>query len=169
MKKLCSAMLLVAACATSAFADTSLYLYPRAELKTGGIAFSDIAIIESDPETAAKIRGTAVSDELFADGYLDESEIRQALAGLVDGRLNIYGTGVRVAAAGKGAATEKATVAVKKGAPVRFHVIHSCVRVEMGGTALRDGSVGEVIPVKLKGNAVTNGTIINEHVVEMQL
>jgi hypothetical protein len=161
-------MLLVAACVAGAFADTSLYLYPRAEIKAGGIAFSDIAIIESDRETAEKIRSTAVSDVLLTDGYLDESEIRQALAGLVDGRLSIYGTGVRVAA-GKGAAADKAPVAVKKGAAVRFHVIRSCVRVEMTGTALRDGSVGDVIPVKLKGNAVSNGTVINEHVIEMQL
>jgi hypothetical protein len=169
MIKLCSAMLLAAACATAAYADASLYLYPRAELKAGGIAFSDVAIIQSDPATAEKIRGAVVGDALIADGYLDESEIRQALAGLVEGRLSIYGTGVRVAGAPKGAAAEAAPAAVKKGAPVRFHVIHSGISVEMAGTALRDGSVGDVIPVKLKGNAVSNGTIINEHVVELQL
>ena len=169
MKKLCSAMLLAAACATAAFADASLYLYPRAELKAGGISYSDVAIIQSDPATAEKIRGTKVNDALLADGYLDESEIRQALAGVVEGRLNIYGTGVRIDGTAKGAAAETATPAVKKGTPVRFHLVHAGVSVEMNGTALHDGSAGDVIPVKLKGNTVSNGTIINEHTVELQL
>ena len=169
MKKLCSAMLLAAACATAAFADTSLYLYPRAELKAGGIAYSDVAIIQSDPATAEKIRNTRVNDALLADGYLDESEIRHALASLVEGRLSIYGTGVRVDGTVKGAAAEAAAPAVKKGTPVRFHLVHAGVSVELTGTALRDGSAGDVIPVKLRGNAVSNGTIINEHTVELQL
>jgi hypothetical protein len=162
-------MLLVLVCATCAFADASLYLYPRADIKAGGIAYSDIAIIDADSETAVRIGATPVDAGLLADGFLDESEIRRALEGLIDGRLRIYGTGVRVAAAGKNAAAERSTAAVRTGARVRFLVVRSGVRVEMTGTALREGSVGDVIPVKLKGTAVSSGTIINDSIVELKL
>lgn len=169
MKKVVSAILLVAACAVGAYADASLYLYPRAEMKAGGLAFSDIAIIESDMDTAARIGSAVISDALVSDGYLEESEIRQALAGMTNGRLSIYGSAVRVAVTAKPAPSADAAVAVKKGAQVRFHVIRSCVRVEMSGIALQDGAVGEVIPVKLKGSAVSRGTVVNERTVELEL
>jgi hypothetical protein len=169
MKTLLFTLLLTAACAVSAYADASLYLYPRAHLKAGGLSFSDVAIIEADQETSARIGGAPVDGGLIADGYLDESEIRQALAGLVAGRLSIYGTGVRVADGAKPAALGNAAVAVKKGAQVRFHVKNSRIRVEMTGTALQDGAVGDVIPVKLKGSAVSRGTVLNERNIELEL
>ncbi len=169
MKTLPGTLLLVAACAVSAYADASLYLYPRAELKAGGLSFSDVAIIESDIETSVRIRGAVIDGGLIADGYLDESEIRGALAGIVAGRLSIYGTGVRVADGAKVKVQEKADAVVKKGAQVRFHVKHSSVRVEMTGTALQNGAVGEVIPVRLKGSTVSRGTVVNERTIELEL
>lgn len=169
MKTLLSTLLLVAACAVHAYADASLYLYPRAELKAGGLSFSDVAIIESDLETSARIGSAIIDGGLVADGYLDESEIRGALAGMIAGRLSIYGTSVRVADGARARTPEKPAFAVRKGAQVRFHVKHSRVSVEMTGTALQDGAVGDVIPVKLKGSAVSRGTVINERDIELEL
>lgn len=169
MKTMMLTLLLTAVCAAGAYADANLYLYPRVEMKAGGLSFSDVAIIEADMETSARIGSAPVDAGLLADGFLDEAEIRGVLAGMVAGRLSIYGTGVRVAAAPKARAPERAGAAVKKGMQVRFLVKHSGVRVGMTGTALQDGAVGEVIPVRLKGSAVSRGTVVNERSIELEL
>jgi hypothetical protein len=150
------------------FADAGLYLYPKVERGDGAITIADIAKIEADPETSAQIGGIAIEDKYFSDGYLDRKEIMDLLKGRVAGRISIYGGGVRITAT-EPAVPEESRIAVVKGNTVRFQVVNSGIRVELTGTAMRDGAVGDVIPVKLKGSAVARGTVVNERVVELAL
>ena len=151
------------------FAELNLYLYPRAESKNGVIVMSDIAKIETDQETAGQIGSIAIDDTFFSDGYLDRKEIMDILKGIVSGRINIYGSGVRVVKADGNAVLHDSRIVVQKGKMVRFQVIHSGIRVELMGTAMHDGAVGDEIPVKLKGSTVSCGRILNERVVELAL
>ena len=115
------------------------------------------------------MRSLAVDDALYADGYIDRRELVELVRPHVDGRVNVYGSGVRVSMAENGAVKEEPRIVVRKGSPVRFQVVNSIIRVEQSGTALQDGAVGDEIQVKLKGSAVSRGRIVNERVVELTL
>ena len=169
MKTLYSAVIVVVFFTGAAFADVSIYLYPRVGQKPGGLVLSDIAEIDADTDTVAAISEIGIDARLALDGYLDRREIIHVLADRVRGRVNVYGSGVRVADPGGESATGSSRIMVKKGETVRFQVVNACVKVEIIGTAMKDGAAGDVIPVKLRGSTVTSGKILNEKIVELEL
>jgi hypothetical protein len=168
MKTLCAAIFMILT-AAACFADVSLYLFPSATRENGGAVMADMATIEADPETAERIGKTEIADTYLADGYLDRKEIMEILRGSGAGRISIYGNGVRVRMPETAGAPGERRIVVRKGSSVRFQVVNACVRVEMTGTALADGAVGEVIQVKLRGPAVSRGRVLNEKTVELVL
>ena len=167
--KLTAALIMVLAAAGACFADVNIYLYSRADAKPGGLVLSDVALIDGDADAAELVRGIPVDDSLRSDGYLDRKEIIELVKSKVAGRITVYGGGVRVARTEGGGPSSTAAVAVKKGSAVRFQVVNSSVRVEVAGTALKDGNPGDAIPVKLAGRKTVTGTIINEKTVELEL
>ncbi len=171
MKTFLNVIVLIFLCAPASFAEVNLYLYPRVEYSSGSIAMSDIANVETDTQSAGRIEGIRIDESFFADGYLDRKEIMEILKDSFEGTINIYGSGVRVVKAEGNAAVGEgdSRIVVKKGALVRFQVVNSGIRVELTGTAMRDGAVGDEIPVKLRGSAVSRGRIVNERVVRLAL
>jgi hypothetical protein len=165
MKIFGSVISLIFLCAPACFAEMNLYLYPRAECNKGAIVMSDIGKIETDIQSAERIKRIGIDSSFFTDGYLDRKEIMDILKDSVAGPIHIYGSGVRVVEA----AVSDSRVVVQKGAMVRFQVVNAGIRVELTGTAMGDGTVGDEIPVKLKGSTVTRGRIVNERVVELAL
>jgi hypothetical protein len=151
------------------FAELNLYLYPRVEYKKGAITVSDIANIETDIQSAGLIESIGIDESFFSDGYLDRKEIMDILKDSFAGPINIYGSGVRVVKAEEDAAVRDSRIVVQKGSIVRFQVVNSGIRVELKGTAMGDGAVGDEIPVKLKGSTVSRGRIVNERVVRLAL
>jgi hypothetical protein len=169
MKAFLGVIVTIFFCTPACFAELNLYLYPRVEYKAGSVSMSDIANIETDTGPAGRIEGIRIDESFFSDGYLDRKEITDILKGCFDGPFNIYGSGVRVVKAMGDAAVRDSRAVVRKGAVVRFQVVNSVIRVELTGTAMGDGAVGDEIPVKLKGSAVSRGRIINERVVRLAL
>ncbi|MBN2158258.1 MAG: flagella basal body P-ring formation protein FlgA [Spirochaetes bacterium] len=167
----CGAVIVLIALSAPCFAGGDIFLYPRVNRTSENIVFSDIAKIEADPGTTIRISGIVVDEGRVSDGYLDKNEVLDILRESGVGDVAIYGSGVRVfrETAGADAAMAAAPVVVKKGKAVRFQVVGRCMRVEVPGTAMHDGAVGDVIPVKLKGTVVSRGTIINDRVVELSL
>jgi hypothetical protein len=162
------ALILVLASAGTCFAEINIYLYSRVSANRD-LVLSDAALVEGDEETAGIVRSIPVDDSLLSDGYLDRKEIMELVKSRAGGRINVYGTGVRVIRQeGEGPSTSTA-VLVKKGAPVRFQVVNSNVRIEMAGIALRDGNQGDLIPVKLAGRKSAAGKIVDEKTVELNL
>ncbi|OHD71057.1 MAG: hypothetical protein A2W19_08585 [Spirochaetes bacterium RBG_16_49_21] len=150
----------------SCFADITLYLYPRVNHATE-IQLSDVASIEGDPESVARIRDLRIEGRFFADGYLDRKELMDMLAEKKAGKIHIVGSGVRITEGDSDIPRRQATV--KKGDTVRFQVASSFIVIELRGTAMKDGAVGDVIPVKLKGAKTANGKVLNERTVELEL
>jgi hypothetical protein len=167
MKAFCFILVLLLTSA-AAYAEVNVYLYPRVDRGKNSLILSDLGTIEGDDE-AAKVGSIGVDDALYADGYVDCRELNALIKAHVTGRVNIYGSGVRVNSAGPEAFREEPRIVVRKGSLVRFQVVSSRVRVEQTGTAMQDGAVGEEIPVRLKGTAVSRGRILNERVVELAL
>ncbi len=167
MRIFCATLALLLA-GTAAFAEVNLYLYPRVDRGRNALVLSDLGRIDGDAETA-QIGSIEIADGLFADGYIDRKELLDLVKGHVEGRVNIYGSGVRVSVVEAAAVPEEPRIVVRRGKAVRFQVVNSHVRVEQAGTALQDGAVGDEIPVKLKGQAVSRGRILNERVVELEL
>lgn len=166
--RLLGSILIFIVCSSFCFAEVNVYLYPRVTAKTGGIVLSDIAKINADADTAARISAIVVDDRFFTDGYIDRKELEYILKDAVSETVNIYGSGVRISAPILDISSEERPV-VRKGSPVRFQVTGGNIRVELAGTAMKDGAVGEVIPVKLRGTKISNGKIVNERVVELAL
>lgn len=154
--------------ASASYGDVTIYLVPRVDRGTAPLTVSDLGTVDGDADTAA-VRSLAVDDALFADGYIDRKELVGLVRPHVNGRLNVYGSGVKVGMAENGAVQEEPRIVVRKGSPVRFQVVNSVIRVEQAGTALEDGAAGDEIRVKLKGSAVSRGRVVNERVVELVL
>lgn len=161
-----AAIVFMTAVAAQARAEASLFLFPTVAMKEQGIAISDVAMIEADKTTAERIRGIIIPANMCADGFLDRKEIASLCLtnGIRDVR--IYGTGVRVGIASE---TEPARSAVKKGKHVRFRVLNGRIAVELTGTSLEDGAVGDWIQVKVRGSNVSRGRVVDEHTVEHAL
>lgn len=163
----CTLLLLLAA--TASYAEASLYLYPKVERGERQLVLSDLGALDGDAATLSRIGAVAVDDALVADGVIDRKEILDLVKSALNERITIYGNGVRVRTGEAAAVREEPRVVVHKGARVRFQVVNANVRAEQSGTAMEEGAVGDVIPVKLKGSAVSRGRIVNERVVELAL
>jgi len=161
-----AAIVFVTAVAAQARAEASLFLFPTVTMKEQGITISNIAIIDADETTAERIRGIIVPADMCADGYLDRKEIVALCLANEAGDVRIYGTGVRVAAASE---AQRVRAAVKKGKQVRFRVLNGRVAVELTGTSLEDGAVGDWIQVKVRGSNVSRGRVVDERTVEHAL
>ncbi|MBP7738153.1 MAG: flagella basal body P-ring formation protein FlgA [Spirochaetes bacterium] len=169
MRVFLSVLILLLA-STASWAEVSMYLFPQVERGRNPLVLSDLGTIEGDTATAG-IGSIVIEDSVFADGYIDRKEIIDLIRAHADGRVNIYGSGVRVHVSevpDTGTGDERRIV-VRKGSAVRFQVVNSIVRVGQMGTALQDGAIGDEIPVKLKGSAVSRGRVVSERVVELVL
>ena len=167
MKRFITILFLLIALAPCGWADISIYLYPRINY-TSGVMLSHLGIIEGDAETVERIKNLSIDENFFSNGYLDKKDIMNLLKDIVDARINIYGSGVRLTKLDQGEGSPGSQKSVKKGDTVRFQVVGPRIRIELPGTAMKDGAPGDVIPVKLKGSKVASGKILNERVVELR-
>jgi len=168
MKRFMTILFLLHALAGYGWADVSLYLYPRINYATN-VMLSNIAIIEGDTETVERIKNLSIDENFYSNGYLYKRDIVKMLKDTIAGKINIYGSGVRIIKLDSSAETLSSQKFIKKGDTVRFQVVSSRIRIELLGTAMKDGAPGDVIPVKLKGSKVASGKILNERVVELRL
>ncbi len=168
MMRLTAILILLIAMTGIAHADISLYLYPRVNY-SAKLFFSHIGLIEGAPETVERVKGLQIDESFITGGYLQKSDIMKILKENIAEKINIYGSGVRIMKQEANAAAPLSRATVKKGDSVRFQVINSLVRIEIKGTAMKDGAPGEVIPVKLKGSRTASGKVLNERIVELEL
>ena len=139
--------------------------------KACGIAAAVLSMVQPFGAPLNPARAITIRDDVAEQHYLAGAE-RPALAAgrvLTVPREPIPGSGVLVHAGEAAPAVEERRIVVRKGSAVRFRVVNSVVRVGQMGTALQDGAVGDEIPVKLKGSAVSRGRIVSERVVELVL
>jgi hypothetical protein len=168
MKILAALSFLLLFFSRSGFADINLFLYPRVNY-ADRLTLLNIASIECDLETMAKIMDMAIDETFISDGYLDRKEIIYILKDKVAGTVNIYGNGVRILKADQAVVPQSLQSHVKRGDRVRFNVVNSHIRVEVSGIAMKDGVPGDVIPVKLRGQKIADGILLNERIVELKL
>jgi hypothetical protein len=168
MKRWAAILILLIGMGGIAHADVSLYLYPRINY-SAKVLFSQIGMIEGDPDSVERIKGLQIDENFITGGYLDKRDIMKILKENIEDKINIYGSGVRIIKQDMIHAAPAARITVKKGDIVRFQVVNSLIRIEMQGTAMKDGALGEVIPVRLKGTATSSGKILSERIVELVL
>ncbi len=170
MTRLFLAILFTLTAAGSAFpSEVELYLVPRVERGEADLLISDIAMIKGSGESAARIGSLAIDPRFHADGYLDRSDITEALRAGGEEMVRIHGAGVRVASIEGGGAHSRGATVVRRGAVVTFRAVRGNVIVETRGTAMGDGAEGEIIPVQVKGKTVSRGRVVDERTVELAL
>lgn len=170
MTRLFLAILFMLTAAGTAFpSEVELYLIPRAERGEADLLISDIAMIKGSGESAARIGSLAIEPQLHADGYLDRSDITEALRAGGAEKVRIHGAGVRVVSPGGEGVPARSAPVVRRGAAVTFRAVRGNVIVEIKGTAMGDGAEGEIIPVQVKGKTVSRGRVVDERTVELAL
>ena len=170
MKRLFLALIASASMGVAAHsAGVELYLLPRAERGEGTLMMSDIALVRGERDSAARIGAVIIDPRLHADGYLDRSDIAAALGEGGVENVRIHGAGVRVVTRDAEGDAGLRAPAVRKGTAITFRAVRGNVFVETTGVAMRDGAAGEIIPVQLRGKAVSRGRIVDARTVEFAL
>jgi flagella basal body P-ring formation protein FlgA len=163
----------LAACVTlsgaAAAAEVNLYLLSRVELKPG-LALGDVARVETDGALAGKLRGITIPEKLFDDGYVDRGELAALVARSTDETVLIYGNSVRLFARPakiEEPASEVPAYSVRSGEEVSMVLHHRSITLEMPGSVLQDGRVGDLVRVRVKNNKILRGRVVDDKLVEL--
>lgn len=171
-----TAILLILLAGGTAFAELRIYLFPGIEVETKEPLLGDIGKIEGDTPALKKIREMKIAPELYADGYIDRRELRSLLRACTDDIIIIHGNAVRVTkkasveeAVDQAEVPEEKVLSVKTGERVHLSVRKNGILVEMNGTAVGEGRVGDEINVRLKGSRTVKGILRKGKMVEVSL
>ncbi|MCP4134150.1 MAG: hypothetical protein GY754_24470 [bacterium] len=175
-------LLLILVPGTGIMAEVKIYLFPKVAEVPGGIRLEHIGRIEGLSGEVSRVREIGIDRELYSDRLIDRKELASLLRKNTDDVFFIYGNGVRILnnpdALDESAAVRR-TILIRSGSRVRFIVVKNGIRVETVGTAMKNGAVGEIIPVQIDGCKQTWGShrrgqcafgkVINERDVELDL
>ncbi|HNX59272.1 MAG TPA: flagella basal body P-ring formation protein FlgA [Spirochaetota bacterium] len=174
IRALLSALIIIAA-VSSARAEVRVFLYPRYATNEKTVNLSEVAWVDGDADDAVKARRTEIPAKNFRDGFIDRSEITQALRARGLQEFRIIGSAVRIVPVDTtGEELEKlAQHAVKKGDAVKLYVRSGKILLETHGIASADAVPGDEIAIEL-GSAknrkkIVKGIVREEHTVEVKL
>lgn len=168
------ALVLMSACLAGASGvnDVSLYLFSSVE-KTSTLVLGDICGIDAPRDIESGVRAIPVEQGLFADGYIDRSELRSYLASRGMESVAIYGNAVKIQEKReKSAAIATASTVehlVKSGEKVKMRVCKNGVMVETSATALQQGKRGATIRLQLQNSRKVNARVSSKGEVEVWL
>ena len=152
-----------------AFSDVSIYLFPKVKFSEE-IKLSDIGKIEYKFESIDP--GELIIDpSMFSDGLIDRKELRSLLMNHFSS-IYIFGTGTRILFEDSNKSQEQIIIgdgSISSGADIKIILKNKNIRVLTDGTAMGNGKIGEIIPVKLKNSKVVKGIIIKNKTVEIAL
>ncbi len=159
----------------NALAEVNVYLVSCVETE-GSLTLGDIARIDSDRETAAKLRALPVKQELYQDGYVDRKELEQLLGSSTTETVFIYGSAVRITQIEKKNPGEETAdmaaadaVQIRKGDSVGITFRNRGILVHLSGSAMQDGKIGDEITVRIKGNRTLKGKITDKKMIELAM
>jgi len=150
-------------------AEVNLYLLSRVEIKPG-LTLGDVARVEADEACAGKLRPLALPEKIFDDGYIDRSELAALVARSTDETVLIYGNSVRLYASPakiEEPVSETPAFAVRSGEEVSIVLHNRSITLEMPGSVLQDGRMGDLVTVRVKSNKTLKGRVVDDKLVEL--
>ncbi len=164
--------LLLVSVVSSVYADTRIYLIPRVVSPGEELQLGRFARIETSVRGNRETGDILIDKSLYEDGHIGRGELSELLEKHIDGPFTVYGNGVAIVTDRefrRGMSGSGEQVVVKKGKTVRLVVRRNGVAVEVIGEAMRDGRVGEIIPVKIDRSRTVNGTVSSRKLVIVML
>jgi hypothetical protein len=152
-----------------AYSEINIYLYSKITYSEV-IKLRDIGKIESNNESIDP-EDIEIGKSLLSDGLIDSKELRSFLMNYFD-IINIYGTGTRILLEGQQVHMEPVIIgdgSITSGANIKIILKNNRIKVATQGTALGDGKIGEIIPIKLKNSRILKGLITSSKTVEIAL
>ncbi|MDY6967287.1 MAG: flagella basal body P-ring formation protein FlgA [Spirochaetota bacterium] len=151
-----------------------MFLYPKIHLKKKAATLEDIAVIDCGKESINRFKHIKIPHVLYSDGYLDRKEIRLLIRQSISKPVFIYGNAIKInvnkeVEGEKKDNTDDPMNIVKSGERVKIVVINNGIFVELIGTALKQGSIGDEIRVRIKGSKVIHGIVKRGKLVEVTL
>jgi len=149
-----------------AVAQLKLYLLPEVTLEKRAVLVSDILKVDGNSNNA--IATIVIPEELYRDGIIDSSELRNMLSGLLSESFVIFGNGTRVLFKNTETIEPKSrefSPVFKKGDNVIIVVRKGDITIEMKGKALRDGFENEDAEVRVKSGKLIKGKISDGKVI----
>lgn len=133
-----------------AFAEIKVYLLPKVKQGKAALALGDIASFEGDASAVMNAELLPVNSALLSDGYIDKREVTDILRHGTNDIFFVYGSAVRIMSESEySAELQKAYEPVKTGQEINVFVKRKSIVIELKGTALSEGAVGEQISVML--------------------
>ena len=152
-----------------AYSEVSIYLYSKIKYSEE-IKVSDIGKIEYNFESLDP--GELIIDpSIFSDGLIDRKELRSFLMDHFSS-IYIFGTGTRILFEDSQISQEQIIIgdgSISSGADINIILKNKKIRVVTDGTAMGNGKIGDIIPVKLKNSKVVKGLITKNKTVEIAL
>jgi len=153
-------------CSTAALADVRIFFYPTVEHGPDAVTVSAVAFVEGAGEASEKVRGTVLDRRLYQDSLIDRRELAEALAGVVNEPVLIFGSACRIVPVEDDEKPPREVI-VFKGERVGVVVKRKGVTVEFSGVAQSDGAEGDRMAVALGKKGVIKGRLSAEKFVEV--
>jgi len=143
----------------NAFAEVILYLHPQVKMNET-IRVKNIAKVEAPAEILDMIENIEIGKNLFSDGIICREDIMRLLKKNSGEIVFIHGNGVRVIE--DSADAEKESAVIKAGESITLSAEKNGIKISMRGIVVRDGKVGETVPVKVGNSKLVRGKILSE-------
>jgi len=156
----------------SVYADIRLYLLPEVEPAKGRLTIKDIARIDCDPAIKKFLEDINISPLIQKDGYIDRREIGKLVRNYTMDLVLIYGNAVKVGRVHDSNYQEPKddeNFSIRSGDTLSVIINKNGISIEMPGTALEEGKMGDEILVKIKNSKRIKGIIKGEGIVEVIL
>ena len=174
MKNIIKISALVILLSSALHAELNIYLMPRYEYSESaadkkGIRLSDISQIDGTPDDVALFKKILMPVKIYADGYIDRTEVLDFVKSRFTGEFFVYGTAVKINKAMPESDNTNDQYEVKSGSIVSFVVINNGITIRSQGTAVDSGKTGDIIQVKFKKSKTARGKVVTDKIVELEL
>jgi hypothetical protein len=173
MKNIIKISAVIILLSSALYAELNIYLMPRFDLDESAekksIKLTDISQVDGTPEDIASFKKIIIPAKIYADGYIDRSEVLDFVKSRYTGDVSVYGTSVKINRINPEGEKENELYEVKSGSIVSFIVINNGITVRSQGTAVESGKTGDIIQVKFKKSRTAKGKVVTDKIVELEL
>ena len=145
---------------SSGFSYTRVYLMSDVTINKEDVKVCDISKVEGD--NADFILDMIIPPELYIDKIIDNKRLFDFLNSNLNGKVFVFGTGVKIKHDFKSAQSSIKPLLIKRGDVITLSIRKNGITIEVKGKALSNGKEKDEVDFKLSSGKVLKGKIISE-------
>ncbi len=155
-------------------ARVTLYLYPSFAFKNKSqkiISLYEIARIESPREVFDYVNTIKLANNLYSKGAIERDDLYRYLKSKIKDEIVIIGNAVTVVSPSDISYNQRQRTkyAIKSGDAVQVILTKGNIQVRIKGKAMKKGSIGDTIPVRIRNKKIIQATIKSVNQVNISL